>query len=231
MSTFLRRVCGAALALIGLAAAVVGGWFLATLGTSGTATFTADPDTRVVVLDPDVINRVDAPVEVTATGDGTLWAGVARPSDAEAFLGDTERSETAGVVLDDWTLSTTTVGQGEPVEAHALDIWDSSQNGDGTLTATIDQAEAPQTLVISAPEREEIEAIELSVTHQRWGTTAVAVLAGGVLAFLVGIALMVRRGRRTQRYTPRRGRPRRGAARGAPAPARPARRAREEVRA
>ena len=78
----IQRVAGALLALVGLVAAVVGAWFLAHLGTSGTATFTAEPGQRVVVLEPDVLNRVDAPVTIEAvTEDGApVSVRAGRPS-------------------------------------------------------------------------------------------------------------------------------------------------------
>lgn len=196
MSTLILRVTGTVLALLGLVAVVIGGWFLAALGTSGTATFTAEPDQRVVVLDPDVLNRVDAPIEVTATGGGTVWAGVARPSDAEALLGDGARAEATGVDIGDWALTTTKVGTGEPVDAGSLDIWRASTSDTGTATTTIDQDRAPQTLVVTASEGERIEQVELVVSDDRWATTAIVLVVGGVLALLIGIVLFVRAGRR-----------------------------------
>lgn len=196
MSTLILRVTGTVLALLGLVAVVIGGWFLAALGTSGTATFTAEPDQRVVVLDPDLLNRVDAPIEVTATGGGTVWAGVARPSDAEALLGDGARAEATGVDIGDWALTTTKVGTGEPVDAGSLDIWRASTSDTGTATTTIDQDRAPQTLVVTASEGERIEQVELVVSDDRWATTAIVLVVGGVLALLIGIVLFVRAGRR-----------------------------------
>ncbi|MGO1165824.1 MAG: hypothetical protein ACTMHL_04315 [Janibacter sp.] len=196
MSTLILRVTGTVLALLGLVAVVIGGWFLAALGTSGTATFTAEPDQRVVVLDADVLNRVDAPIEVTATGGGTVWAGVARPSDAEALLGDGARAEATGVDIGDWALTTTKVGTGEPVDAGSLDIWRASTSDTGTATTTIDQDRAPQTLVVTASEGERIEQVELVVSDDRWATTAIVLVVGGVLALLIGIVLFVRAGRR-----------------------------------
>lgn len=192
VSTLVLRVTGTLLALLGLVAVVIGGWFLAALGTSGSATFTVEPGERVVVLDPDVLNRVDAPVEVTATGEGTVWAGVARPSDAEALLGDGARAEVTGVDIGDWALTTAAVGEGEPVDAGSLDIWRSSSDGSGTVTTTIEQDQAPQTLVITAPAGEEIDEVELAVADDRWGTTALVLVVGGVIALLLGLALIVR---------------------------------------
>lgn len=192
MSTLILRVTGTVLAVLGLVALVIGGWFLATLGTSGTATFTAEPGERVVVLDPDVLNRVDAPVEVTATGGGTVWAGVARPSDAEALLGDGARADVTGVDIGDWALTTSAVGDGDPVDAASLDIWRSSSDGSGTVTTTMTQDQAPQTLVITAPAGEEIEEVVLEVADDRWGTTALALVIGGVIALVLGLVLVIR---------------------------------------
>lgn len=189
MSTLILRVAGSLLALLGLVGVVVGGWFLSALGTSGTATFTGEPDQRVVVLDPDVLNRVDSPIEVTATGGGSMWAGTARPSDVEALLGDGPRTEVTGVDVSEWALSTSDVGEGEASDVRGLDIWQSSTNGDGSVTSTIDQAEAPQTLVITAPEGEQVEQLEYEVTDDRWSTIAIVVLVAGVVVLLLGIAL------------------------------------------
>ena len=126
VSTLIPRVAGALLAVLGLVAAVVGGWFLANLGTSGTATFTAEPGQRVVVLEPDVLNRVDHPVEVTATGSGELWSGTARPSDVEALVGDGARAHVAGVDVSDWALKSTDEGKGQSVDPGSLDVWQES---------------------------------------------------------------------------------------------------------
>ena len=207
MSTLILRIAGGLLALLGLVAVVVGGWFLAALGTSGVATFTAEPGERVVVLDPDVLNRVDAPVEVTATSSGTVWSGIARPSDAEALLGDGARAEVTGVDVSGWALTTTSVGEGAPVDAGSLDIWSSSTSEPDSVTTTIDQEQAPQTLVVTAPAGEEIERVELEVAEDRWGTTALVLLVGGVVVLLLGIILLLRSRstgrRRRSRHTPR----------------------------
>ena len=207
MSTLILRIAGGLLALLGLVAVVVGGWFLAALGTSGVATFTAEPGERVVVLDPDVLNRVDAPVEVTATSSGTVWSGIARPSDAEALLGNGARAEVTGVDVSGWALTTTSVGEGAPVDAGSLDIWRSSTSEPDSVTTTIDQEQAPQTLVVTAPAGEEIERVELEVAEDRWGTTALVLLVGGVVVLLLGIILLLRSRstgrRRRSRHTPR----------------------------
>ncbi|MGN7246534.1 hypothetical protein [Janibacter anophelis] len=192
MSTLIQRVAGVVLALLGLVAAVLGGWFLANLGTSGTATFTAEPGQRVVVLDPDVLNRVDHPVAVTATGDGELWSGTARPSDVEALLGDGARTEVTGVEVRDWALATDEVGSGEAVDPGGLDIWQESTTGSGEVERTIEQADAPQTLVVAAPEGSEIDSVTMTIEDGGWGTTALTTLVVGLLLLVAGLVLLVR---------------------------------------
>lgn len=194
MSTLIPRVAGALLAVLGLVAAVVGGWFLANLGTSGTATFTAEPGQRVVVLEPDVLNRVDHPVEITATGSGDVWVGTARPSDVEAFFGDAQRAQVAGVDVSDWALTATDQGQGEAIDPAGLDIWQQSSAAKGEITRTVDQDDAPQTFVVAAPEGSEIESVTMTVEDGSWGTTALVTLVVGLLLLAAGIVLLIRSG-------------------------------------
>lgn len=194
VSTLIQRVAGVVLALIGLVVAIVGGWFLANLGTSGTATFTADPGQRVVVLGPDVLNRVDHPVEVTASGDGDLWSGTARPSDVEALLGDGARSEVSGVEVGDWALTTTDVGDGEAVDPGRLDIWQESTTGTDELTRTIDQEAAPQSLVVSAADGSAIDTVTMTIEDGNWGTKALTTLVVGIVLVIAGLALLARTG-------------------------------------
>ncbi len=164
-----------------------------------------------------MLNRVDSPVEVSAKGEGDLWAGTARPSDVEALLGDRSRADVDGVDIGDWALRTSSVGDGAPVDVGVLDVWSGSTGGEGSVTVTIDQDEAPQALVVSAPKGAEIETVELAVTDGRWGTTAMALVVGGLLALLLGLALVVRS--RPRRYTPRRAAARRGNSRRTVVPA------------
>ncbi|NYF97312.1 hypothetical protein [Janibacter cremeus] len=203
MSALILRIAGTIVALLGLVGVIVGGWFLSSLGTSGTATFTAAPDQRVVVLAPDVLNRLDSPIEVTATGKGSVWAGTARPSDVEALLGDGPRVEVTGVDVSEWALTSTDVGEGDAMDVRGLDIWQSSTSEDGTVSTTIEQDDAPQTLVITAADGEQVQQVEYRVSDERWSTIAIVVLVVGVVLLLLGLALAL--GPRMLRA--RRGRP------------------------
>lgn len=194
MRTLVTRVVGALLALLGLAAAATGVWLVSSLGSSGTATFTAEPGSRVVVLDPQVLNRVDHPVEVTASSDadGRLWAGVARPSDVEALLGDGERQAATGVDVPSWTLETTGQGEGESVDPSSLDVWQRATGGEGSITTTIDQDQAPQTLVVAAPEGAELSEVTMTVADDGWFTKSLALLLLGLALLALGVGLLVR---------------------------------------
>ena len=125
MATIVKRVVGALLALLGLALTVVGTWFATQLGSSGTAEFTVRPSTaEPVVIGPDVLNRVDADVVVTATpiDGGSVWMALANPSDATALLGDAKHLTVTGVSVADWALRTASTGSGAAPELGAADI-------------------------------------------------------------------------------------------------------------
>lgn len=206
MSALILRIAGTIVALLGLVGVIVGGWFLSALGTSGTATFTGQPDQRVVVLAPDVLNRLDSPIEVTASGKGSVWAGTARPSDVEALLGDGPRTEVTGVDVSEWALTSTDVGEGDAMDVRGLDLWQSSTSEDGSVATTIEQDDAPQTLVITAPEGEQVQQVEYRVSDDRWSTIAIVVLVVGVVLLLLGVALVLGprllRARRARRDRP-----------------------------
>lgn len=194
MRTLVRRVVGALLALLGLAGAGTGIWLVSSLGSSGTATFTTAPDARVVVLDPQVLNRVDHPVDVTARSESSerLWAGVARPSDVEALLGEGKRVEVSGVDVRSWALETRAQGKGTGVDPTTLDVWQRATGGEGSVTTTIDQTQAPQTLVVAAPEGATLSEVTMSVSDKGWFSKALALLLGGLALLAVGVFLLVR---------------------------------------
>ena len=132
MVTIVKRLVGALLALVGLALTVVGVWFATQLGTSGTAEFTVRPSTTdPVVIRPDVLNRVDADVVVTATpgAGGTVWMALANPSDATAVLGSAKHVDVTGVSVRDWALETAPRGSGAATELGAADLGASRTRG------------------------------------------------------------------------------------------------------
>ncbi len=198
MLPIVTRAVGAALALAGLALAVVGVWFAVQLGGSGTATFTVSTDTTdVVVLRPDVLNRVDADVTITATPSdgGRVWMALANPSDATAVLGDSRHVEVTGVSVGDWSLLTATRGSGDPVDLTSAELWRNQDDAAGPVTMTVAQAEAPETAVITA-EGGTLRSVTMTVSDKTWFVEAVVAALVGLFLLVVGLVVLWPRHRR-----------------------------------
>ena len=199
MFTIVTRVVGALLALVGLALTVVGVWFATQLGTSGTAVFSARPDTvDPVLIRPEVLNRVDADVVVTATpaSGGSVWMALANPSDASAVVGGGRHVAVTGVAvaLEDWTLRTSVRGSGEVAELGAADLWRLQEDEEGPVRLTVRQESAPETLVVltdGAP----LRSLTLSVTDKTWFVEAVIAALVGLFLLVAGVALLFSRRR------------------------------------
>jgi len=192
MSRTAAKVVGVVLALLGLVLTGAGSWFAAHLGGTGTATFAAHPgSTAVLVVGPSVLDRVDGPVRVTATGTkGTaVWVGLAAPSDATAVLGSAERDTVVGVSIRDWRAVTHHSGSGAAQGLTTADVWRTEASGTGTATLTVRQADAPQTLVV-AGSGGTLQTVTLSWVHKAWFVQAIVTVLVG-LALLAGGALLL----------------------------------------
>src|SRR5215204_4634070 len=168
MLTIVTRVAGALLALLGLALTAVGVWFATQLGTSGTAEFTARPDTvDPLLIGPDVLNRVDADVVVTArpAPGGSVWMALANPSDASAVIGGGRQVAVTGVDVRDWALRTGVRGSGDVAELGAADLWRLQEDEEGPVTLTVRQESAPETLV-GLTDGAPLRSLALSVTNK-----------------------------------------------------------------
>lgn len=192
MLTLVKRLAGALLALLGLALTTLGVWFATQLGSSGTAEFTARSDTTdPVLIRPDVLNRLDVDVTVTATtGDGgTVWMALANPSDATAVLGSAKHVDVTGVDVQNWALETAVSGAGESTELGAADLWRQQDEGAGPVTLTVRQSEAPETLVVvtdGAP----LRSLTFTVVDKTWFVEAVVAALVGLFLLVVGVVLM-----------------------------------------
>lgn len=202
MPVLAKRALLAALTAIGLALLVLGLWFTAHLGFSGTATFTAKPARgSVVVLEPSVLNRVDQPVTVTATAaDGSpLWAGLTTPSDADAVVGGAARTSVTGAHVADWSLSTKHAGSGSARALSEGDIWHATSSGKGTVRVTVQQSDAPESLVIATADGTpaHLDSLSLSVHRTTWLFQALLCALVGLICLVAGGAgLWQLRGRR-----------------------------------
>ena len=192
MLTIVKRLAGALLALVGLALTALGVWFATQLGSSGTAEFTARPDTTdPVLIRPDVLNRLDVDVTVTATtGEGgTVWMALANPSDATAVLGSAKHVDVTGVDVQDWALETAVRGAGESSELGAADLWRQQDEGAGSVTITVRQSEAPETLVV-VTDRAPLRSLTFTVVDKTWFVEAVVAALVGLFLLVVGVVLL-----------------------------------------
>ncbi|QIM20320.1 hypothetical protein G7075_02800 [Phycicoccus sp. HDW14] len=192
MLTTVTRVAGALLALAGLALTVVGVWFATSLGGSGTAEFTTRPATgQPVVIPPDVLNRVDADVVVTArpTSGASVWMALANPSDARAVLGDARHQEVSGVSVRDWTLTTTSRGTGQSPTLGTADLWRQQDDAEGPVTLTVEQADAPESLVVAA-DGGDIASLTLRVVDKTWFVESVVAALVGLFLLVAGVVVL-----------------------------------------
>lgn len=198
MVTIATRLGGALLALLGLALTVVGVWFATRLGGSGTAEFTLRPQgTAPVVIGPDVLNRVDAPVHVTATpaSGGTAWVALANPSDARAVLADGPRTEVTGVSVSDWSLTTSARGSGAAADLQAAELWRNEDSTTGPVSMTVEQRDAPESVVVSGTGRA-LQGVTLTVTNKAWFVESVVAALVGLFLVVAGVLLLWPRHRR-----------------------------------
>ncbi len=193
MVTAVKRLVGVLLALAGLALTVVGVWFATQLGSSGTAEFTVRPTTAdPLVIPPEVLNRVDADVVVTATpaSGGSVWMALANPSDATAVLGDARRTEVTGVAVRDWLLTTRGTGSGAASDGLGVaDLWRQQDQAPGPVTLTVEQDEAPETLVV-AVEGGPLRSLTVTLTDKAWFVESVVAALVGLFVLVVGVLLL-----------------------------------------
>jgi hypothetical protein len=192
MPTLAKRVVGALLAIAGLVLTVLGLWYALHLGGSGTATFSATGAGSTPVLVPQtVLNRVDGDVKVTATPSrgGTVWMAAATPSDAKAVLGQSAHTTVTGVSTMPWELESTTAGSGEAPALGTSDVWRNTDSGDGAVSMTIEQANAPETVIVRAT-KGEIGQIDLTWERKSWFVQSVIASLVGLFLLLSGLSLL-----------------------------------------
>lgn len=203
MSILAKRVLLAALTGIGLVLLVLGAWFTSHLGTSGSATFRAAPDSRVVVLEPGVLNRVDDPVDVTATttGGGRVWIGRTTPSDARAVVGGARHTSITGAAVRTWSLDRSTTGSGDPAgDLAGADVWRQVVTGAGRAHVEVDQGDAPEALVVTSPGGT-ISTVTLTISRGTWFAQSLLVALVGLLLTAVGVVGLVATRRRADEPT------------------------------
>ncbi|MGL4174438.1 MAG: hypothetical protein ACRCSN_00055 [Dermatophilaceae bacterium] len=186
------RLGGVILTLVGAAGSAVGVWFAVQLGPDGTAEFTTRPRAAdPVLIGPDVLNRVEADVVITATPapGGTAWMALANPSDAAAVLGDARRVEVSGVEVRDWALTTRARGTADAPQLGAADLWRQQDQAQGPVTLTVAQDGSPKTLVVAAQDSR-IETVRMTVRDKTWFVESVVAALVGLFLVVAGVLLV-----------------------------------------
>jgi hypothetical protein len=191
VSIMAKRALLASLTALGLVLLVVGTWFTVHLGSSGSATLRLTPSSgSVVVLTPSVLNRVDGPVTVTATAKdgGPVFMGLSAPADADAIVAGADRSVVRGAHLLDWSLVASRAGAGQAPALGQADIWRDVRDARGTVRLTVDQADAPESIVIatSAGAPADLSSVTLTAQRRAWFFQALLATLVGLLAALAG---------------------------------------------
>ncbi|MEO6020130.1 MAG: hypothetical protein ABIP45_07775 [Knoellia sp.] len=192
MPTLAKQAIGGLLALIGLVLTVIGLWYALHLGGSGTATFSSTTTgTNPVLVPPTVLNRVDGDVKVTVTPrkGGAVWLAAATPSDAQAVLGKTVHTTVTGVSTQPWQLETTTGGTGDAPALSTSDVWRNTDTADGAVTMTIEQTNAPETVIAQAT-KGQLQRIDLTWERKSWFVQSVIAALVGLFLLLSGLSLL-----------------------------------------
>jgi hypothetical protein len=193
VSLLAKRAVLGALTLVGLVLLGVGAWFSYHLGPSGSATFTTRPEQGgVVLVQPSVLNRVDRPVTVTArtTGGSQVWLGRASASDAAAVVGGAQATTVSGVRVGAWSLETDLAGSGSAPGLAASDVWRQTAAGAGTVRLRVEQAQAPEALVVATPDGSpaDLESLTVTIQSRTWFFQALLLGLVGLLAAAAGVA-------------------------------------------
>ena len=99
---------------------------------------------------------------------------------------DAKAARAVDVSVPSWELKTVDSGSGESAPK-SYDLWQAQRTGTGSVSITVDQAAAPQTLVVVAQDGQQLESVTMSVSDGGWFTRAVLLtITGLVLVALAG---------------------------------------------
>ncbi len=178
-----RRIAVALVALLGLALAVFGAWFAFLLGPKGTAAFHTTSNAPLV-LGPNVLNRVTAPVTVTAAAaSGPVFLGAAVPQDTDELVGQAKHNFVASADFPARTLTIEQLGSGDLGDPSDSHVWRST--GEDSITVTQDQA--PQSVLVYPTKGGSVD-VDVTVARNTWFLQALVALVVGliVMAFAGG---------------------------------------------
>ena len=183
-----RRALGALAAALGIVILVVGAWIVAILGPSGQAQVSATSKAPgSIVVTPNFLNAVDVPVRVTATrrDGGAVLLEVAPSADARALLATSAVSTVSGVRYPAGGLDLHPSGAGALPDISTSDVWRLAAKGAGSAVLVVDQARAPETLVVTSGDSTALTDVTLTMAwvDRAWFFEALAMaMIGAVLA-------------------------------------------------
>ena len=178
-----RRLAVAVAALLGLALAVFGAWFAFVLGPKGTAAFHASSNAPLV-LGPNVLNRVNAPVTVSAeSASGPVFVGAAVPQDVDALVGESKHNFVAYASFPAGTLTIEQLGSGDLADPSESHVWRST--GEGSISLA--QEQAPQAVLVYPTKGGSFD-VAVTVARNTWFLQSLVALVVGliVVAFAGG---------------------------------------------
>jgi hypothetical protein len=195
----IKRLLGALLLAAGLALVVVGGWFAAFLGSNGTARFAVPPTgSTPVLLEPAILNRTAHPVRVTVTpkAGSTATIAIGAPSDAAAVIGDHAVAVVTGADVRAKSATITRRGSASGLDLGLVDVWRTTRSVSAPTTVVVDQADAPQTMIIQPGSGADLGALTLTWSDPAWFREALVAIGVGVILVLAGARTILPRRRR-----------------------------------
>ncbi|MFN8084177.1 MAG: hypothetical protein U0Q14_08105 [Dermatophilaceae bacterium] len=190
-----KRWAAVLAALLGLALTVVGAWFAAVVGPSGTVSFSATSSDPVLVP-ASVLNRVAEPVTVHVDGSGSqpVWMGVGADADATAVVGSATHQLAVGAAFPDRQLQLEGSGAGLLADPRGLDVWAATFGSDKSATTVLEQNAAPQAVLV-VPPTGEAASVTVSFSRRAWFYQSLTLLVVGlvVLSFAAGVLIAHRR--------------------------------------
>lgn len=190
-----KRWAAVLAALLGLALTVVGAWFAAVVGPSGTVSFSATSSDPVLVP-ASVLNRVAEPVTVHVDGSGSqpVWMGVGADADATAVVCSATHQLAVGAAFPDRQLQLEGSGTGLLADPRGLDVWAATFGSDKSATTVLEQNAAPQAVLV-VPPTGEAASVTVSFSRRAWFYQSLTLLVVGlvVLSFAAGVLIAHRR--------------------------------------
>lgn len=187
-----RRAVVALVAVAGLALAVSGAWLALVLGPSGTARFVAT-QTGPLVIGPEVLGRIDAPVTVTASSGATqVFIGAGHPQDVADVVGTARVQQAVSARFPARSLRLRAVGRGALSDPRGLEVW--RDTGVGTLELA--RKDAPESVLV-VPTTDAPVRVTVEIHRGAWFLEALgALLVGLIIVGAAGVWLVHQLGAR-----------------------------------